>query len=415
MPIDFSARSADNTPRVWLVIGGQEYKLVDESGYSYSSDVLTLTDTGTVNLANPDGQYSGKIKKGASLQLYMSDPAVNGGASVLRLTGIVTNPRMSASGGEKIQVQFSDLGWHLENCDAPLYIGLYGNWNDLLRNLLQGPKDKTTGKRSDRKWGFQNAAGNIAVSFSSGSKDLYTALNQGRQGFERSALRRADKGGDSLGFIPPIQSEAGMKIGQILVDYARRAKLLVNIESDGFLVFFQPNYSKAPGYTIEYHASTYSRRSTNNIIDGSLSIDDPIDGEYTDVSCCSTTTNIQFQNTTEHPNATKTRGRYRDIDNLPFYRQATFSDGDQMDQTALNNRAIWYFQRGKFDSWTYTCDVHGHSQGGIFWVPNTMVSINDTVHNVVGNYYLQAVTYVRSRSLGTRCKLTLKKPNLLGA
>lgn len=414
MAIDSSAHATDGTTRTWLRVDGAEYPLVSE--YSYTNDVIALVDTGCVNLANPDGQDSGKFGPGSTVELYMADPAVNGGASIRRVLGIVTNARMLSKGGEKLQVQFSDIGWHLAENDMGLWISLSGiaSLAALIEKCLRGPK----GARLN--WGFENPDGSLRYTFSNTDRSAMTKINQGRAGIERSILYKANTQQDPKAFVPPIQSDVGAKIGQTLINYARRAGLLVNILSDGTLSFFSPNYQQGPSYSLRYYGSRDARRSGpngNNIIDESIVIDNAIDGLYSDVSCVTSRVYSLKAKTNENPNADKIRGRAQAINNLPngIYRQATFSDGDMIGQDAATLRALIYVHRGQYDSWTYTCEVSGHQQGGLFWEPNTIVAIDDPVHKVIGNYYLQAVTPMRSLSGGTRCRLVIKKAGLLSA
>ena len=392
---------ADGFPQLTLKLG--QLEVTEVAGYSYTSDILTLTDTCTVDVINAEGRYSGQVPHGTKLELRMADPSVLGGAPILRMTGLVTNPRLSSKGGEKLQVLGADRGYYLEKCDAPLYANLSAtrSFEALLDKLLKGPKGQDLG------WGFQRADGSLSVA---SEIALYTHLNQGRAGIERSAVVQAQKGVSAKAFIPPLQVETGTKVGQLLIEYARRSHELVNVTGDGTLVIWSPNYKKDAEYRLEYHAD--ARRSRNNCLD--ITIDDSCDGVVTDVTCVTTRIYQQKAATNEDPNADKIRGRYRDATALPFYMRMTFGDGDQIGKAAASARAQWAQQRGMYDAWTMQVDVVGHSQNGIFWTPDTMVAVDDSVHKVSGNYYCSACRYVRDRS-GTRTTLTLKKPGLLAA
>jgi hypothetical protein len=385
-----------------LVTGGTD--IDDVLDYSYTSDILTLTDTAAIDVVNANGKYTGVIAKGSRLFVSMADPNVNGGAKVLRLSGLVVNPRMMSRGGEKIQIQAADQGWYLERCDAPLYMNLQASrdFAGFLKRLLQGPKGEDFG------WGFQDTFGSLNVI---SDNTIYRALNQGRAGIDRSAVVKAQKGTKETQFIPPLQVEAGTKIGQLLIDYAKRSKRLVNVSNDGTLMIFQPNYQQDISFRVDYHADA-QRNKQNGVLD--VTIDDSVDGiatgEYT--VCVTQVTSVAPTN--ENPNVDKIRGRFRKPTAAPHYMRQTFGDSDQIGSTAASTRAQWAQQRGEFDAWSMQVELYGHSQGGVFFAPDTMVAVNDSVHRVVGNYYCSACRYVRDRG-GTKTTVTLRKPNLLAA
>lgn len=425
-------------PRVTVNVGGAisggqvtgGFDIDDVLDYSYTSDILTLTDTCAINIANADGKYSALatlaaiqsdpaaelerkiIKKGARLFVSMSDPSVNGGAKVLRLSGLVVNPRMMSRGGEKIQIQGADQGWYLERCDAPLYMNLETSRSleTFLNRMLRGPKGEDYG------WGFYDDFGVLKLTADSLANDaLFTRLNQGAAGVNRSSIVAAIQG-NKLGaaddpFTPPLQVEPGTKIGQLIIDYCRRAKLLVNVTSLGALQLFKPDYVQGISYRVDYHADG-QRNTQNGVLD--VTIDDSVDGIATDVLCVSQNAWFKGVVTKDNPNVDKFKRRYVKTDAAPHYMRMTFGDSDQLTPTAVANRARWAQQRGEFDAFSMQVEVYGHSQSGMFYVPNTMVAVNDSVHGIVGNLYCSACRYVRD-SGGTRTFLTLRKPNLLAA
>jgi hypothetical protein len=70
-----------------------------------------------------------------------------------------------------------------------------------------------------------------------------------------------------------------------------------------------------------------------------------------------------------------------------------------------------------FDSKTATYTVVGHSQKGTFFECDTLLEVNDSVHNYTGIKYVSAVRYNRTlgEDGGTTTVLTLHDPGLLGA
>lgn len=378
--------------------------------YSYTSDIISLTDTCSINILNPNGLYSTKVTKGSQFFLHMTSPEVNGGAKVLRMTGLVVNPRMTSKGGEKIQIQAADRGWYLERCDGPLWCNLSAtkDFATLMARLLQGPKGE------DFLWGFQNPDGSLQAVILN-DHGLLTKLNQGRAGFDRTVQAQALKAAKVNPFVPPLQVDTGAKVGGILIDYARRSHLLVNVESDGTLIFWAPKYTDPVSYRFDYHAPGEDGKPDprNNCLD--IEIDDSVDGVSTDVTCVSVVTGYALNPLGQNQNYDKFRRRYVNRPAAPHYMRETFGDSNQMNGDQAATRAKWKQQRAQFDAFVMKVTAYSHVQGGIFFSPDTMVSMNDTVHNVVGNLYCSACQYTRDASGGTRTVLTLRLPDVLAA
>jgi prophage tail gpP-like protein len=414
----------DDTPIVQVNVGGtlSNGRVVggtDLAGvlhYSYTSDVITVTDTAAIDIANADGQYSSTVAPGSRLILSMADPNVNYGASTPRLVGLVVTRRMSSKGGEKTQIQGADQGWYLERCDAPLFMNL-----EKSRSLVAFINAMLRGKNGeDFGWGFYESDGSLKLSQDSLSNDaIFRRLNQGRAGVERSAEIAAIRGSRGPGaandpFIPPLQAGPGTKIAQLIVDYCRRAKLLVNVTSLGYLQLFKPDYSQPVSYRFDYHPrrADGTPDPRNNCLD--VSVDESTDGVPTDVVFVSQNAWFKGVVTKDNPNVDKIKRRYTNTGAAPHYMRATVGDDQQLNGTMVANRALWYFQRQLFDANSITVEAFGHSQGGLFFANNTLASLNDTVHGKVGNYYVSACRYVRDGG-GTRTTLTLKVANLLAA
>lgn len=397
-----------------IVRGGTDLSTVTQ--YSYTSDVMTLTDSAAIDVANPKGLLNA-VPKGSRIIVSMADPEVLGGAPIVRLVGLVTNPRRMSRGGQVLQLQCSDLGWYLEECDAPLWMNLQGarNLDDLARRLLQGPKGE------DFNWGLQNEDGSLNVAWNNVDyQTLQRRLNQGAAGAQRSVTAQAIRKGSvkvegktyvENVTLPPLQVEAGQKVGAILMEYARRALLFVNTTPDGALVFFRPSYDQPASYRLEYHDD--ERRDRNNVLD--VTIDDMASGVATDVWCSAQNPWFKPGSAPTDFNADKLRARYRATGQVPHYMRRTFVDADQVSQTLVQNRARWAYLYGLFTGWTYTAEVRGHQQDGRFYAPDTMCTISDSVNQIQGNYYVSACRYSRTRTEGTRTLLTLRKPVLFTA
>jgi len=381
---------------VTVLIDGHEYGGSASSGfksgitqYSYDSDVLQLGDPCSVVLPNPKGLLNGKIKMGQTLELYIADPDVQGGTSIRKLKGVVISRQGSSSEsqGTTVNVGGADLGWHLANNAAPLWFRLRGiRFSKLLQKVL------------DPSWDFAGVRS---------ENDTNRHLKLGRAGAIQSTQGVFDQ------LIPPIQIEVGEMIADVLILYAKRERKLVNVSADGYLQIWAPAKNAAPLYTFHHHRMDEASRSENNVTKASLS--ESIDGLFTDVICVGTVLIPPEMVDATNPNEGHFRGTYRDASQLPFVRRYTFSDGDQLTKQQADARARWKAERGRFDSLQYVAEVKGHSQGGVFFEPDTTATVHDSVVGVDGIMYVSTVRYAGDERTGTTTTLTMRSPNLLGA
>lgn len=382
--------SSQRLATVSVVIGGNEYTKIAE--YAYDTDVLQLGDPCSVRIPNPDGKLNGKIKLGDPLELYIAHPDVSGGRKTRKLKGLVTTRQVECTpdAGTMLTIGGADLGWHLLNNAAPLWFRLRGiRFKTLLERVL------------DDSWGFAGVRTD---------NDTNRALKLGRAGAVQALS------GSISALIPPIQVEPGEMIADLLILYARRARQLVNVSSDGYLQIWTPQSNPTALYSFYLHAEP-AQRSLNNIERATLY--ETIDSLYTDVICVGTVVLPPNMVSATNPNEGRFRGTYRAPANarpLPFARRFTFSDGDQLTKQLANDRARWKAERGLFDAWQYTCQVMGHVQNGVFFEPDTGADLHDAVNGVEGAYYVSAVRYAgRADPPGQTTTLTFRKTNLLRA
>ena len=196
----------------------------------------------------------------------------------------------------------------------------------------------------------------------------------------------------------------------------------MNVSATGVLQFFVPNDGtdgKAE-YSIRLYKSTSENRKRNNV--KSARVSRTIDGLYTKVICVGVAVMPPEFANPEDPNVGRFRGTFAETDLgpiqesiLPFQRVFSFADGDQYVQGMARRRARWRFNRGRFDSLVAEYTVVGHTQNGLFWVPDSVVDVDDEVNGLKGKYYLSAVKYNRTRGEGTTSVLTLHELGYLGA
>src|SRR5262249_38677575 len=156
--------------------------------------------------------------------VFMSDPNIAGGQKVQKLVGIVVGREViSKEDGTTLKITGADLGWHLTNNTGLIWKNLNGIKFDALLKLV-----------IDSSWGFQGVRS---------SNDLNRKLKQGRAGFAASGVNTP-----LFSILPRIQFEPGETLADVLVRYARREKLLINVSGDGYLQIFQPNYVQPTSY-----------------------------------------------------------------------------------------------------------------------------------------------------------------------
>lgn len=366
-------------------------------------DVLNVSDSASVTIANVDGENTGKFQVGQRIEIDESDSNVAQGNWIRQFTGIITSldSYSDIHGGSNILISAMDLGWNLTSSHAnPLTkkgsfgVNLNGiTWDQLLKLLL------------DPSWGFGTTVG---------SNGLNRSLKQGRAGVLRSLLGPQAQFGSVL---PYIQIEPGQSPWDILQTYAAREGVLINVGASGDLIFFRPDYTQQASYSISYNGSKDSSRVNNNIL-GRPSLHEDINGLYSEVQCWSSVINPVFI-TGENPNASSTHFTFTPSQNpLPFIRRQVITDGEAISSALRKNRAIWKQQIGLFESWQYEIELLGHSQVGSdnvghFFVSDTIISINDTIHDVVGGYYVQQVRRSSTLQDGLKTKLVIRKPGLL--
>lgn len=370
----------------------------DVKDYAIKDDVIGLGDDFCLTVANPDGRHTDQILDGARCRVWMQDPRVQNGAPILQLKGVIVRQRVqvSPSGGMEILVQGADYGWHLQNNDGPPLFNMEGVTLDyFLQHVI------------DPSWDFGPA---ILTDNEENRK-----LNQGRLGLTRVIQKAA------RAILPPIQIEPGQNIAQILIEYAKREQLLVNVTSDGSLALFRPNYGQPISCSFDFHPSTSDERVRNNVKMPVL--DRSIEGLYTDVSCFTTRVRPDRTQDTHNFNEGRIRGDYQNLDTLPFRRRRTFTDQEQIGQAKADARARWMYLRGLHDSWTLTFTVAGHVQNGLYYAADTMCDLRMPAFGVERSGYITSVQKCRkmargidaSPETGTFSRIAVHLPGVLAA
>ncbi len=357
--------------------------------WSINDDVLSLSDTCAVTIANIDGENSGKIQVGQRVEVELSNKDVRNGTWIRAFTGVVTETHhTSDSSGSIISVTMQDNGWYLTSCDAKPLVNIKNlKFAELLRRLL------------DPSWGISEIRAD---------NDLSRRIKHGRQMIIQNFK-------PILGAVLPfIQVEPGQKPADIILQYAAREGVLVNVAADGALVFFRPDYSQEALYSAVY-SSGIDDTSDNNVV-GKPDLRDSIDGYFSELQCWSTVVldpAVTGPKDAENPNAGLRHTIYRPkVNPLPFERRLVFSDAEAIDKALRMQRAIWKQQMAQFQAWEYDVQFDRHSQNGAFFVSDSMISVDDRVNKVKGVFFVQSVTRSQTVGEGTRTRMKIRKPVL---
>lgn len=360
--------------------------------FTYSNDVLMVGDPFVIMVPNVRGQYTGKFNVGARVKLYLKNPNVAGGALTLKHTGIIVERSASSvkGAGSIIQLQCADIGWHLQENDAPLWYNLRSG--DLVK-LLNDPKFILPSWRFSGVQRESVTAKNTRLN--NGLRDVKILLNA-----------------QAIQPLQYIQVEPGDKIIDLIFQYARRLNLLVNVGPNGHIILWNPDYNQKPLYRLDYHQADDIDAIRNNV--ESAKVRESAQSIYTKVVVVGERVQFEFDDP-NNPNAAKFRGAFSPkTAPLPFDHNLFTADPEMFTLGLAAKGAEWKWKRGIFDSWSATYTVRGHYQGGMWWESDTMCEVHDSVHGHDGLFYVSSVTYIRDGQ-GDRTEVTIRKPNLLTA
>lgn len=356
--------------------------------FDYSSDVMAIAEEAHFSVENKNRKYRDQLRLGQRVEFILQNPDVNGGAPTVKHRGVIVrrNPKISPSEGSVINITSADLGWHIQNSDAPLWMRLQGKtFADIC--------DPATSPFFDPSWGF-------------------TGLDFTGDPRRRLKLGLAAALVEQKRIIQPvhvIQIEPGEKPSEKITEYARRLNLLLNVSPDGKVCLFRPNDEQAPLYSLRLREGDEGC----NVLDADLVED--ARSLWTEVIVVGEQLPNQLFTNTTNPNATKKRGRVVHPGALPFTHRRTAADGEMYENGLAQKQAEWMYKRGIFDAWVATYNVSEHHQNGFWWESDTVVHIDDEELGLLGNFYVQAVHCTGSKQAGDTTTVTVRKPGLLSA
>lgn len=391
------------------------YEVPGITRFSYTDDVLSLGDAWSAGVPDPRGRYRDLLRRGSKVEVFLSNPKVNGGQYTRKLVGRIRQRNLTIDGGGSvINVSGSDLGYHLQSNPAVWFNLRWTDWKGLMRAVL------------DPSWEITDVRlGN----------DINQRLNNGRQ--EKQLQLQPTL---LLSPFARIEISPGQTAADLLTTYARRRGLLLTMGADGVLQTFTPNYTATPLYKVRLYDWPYPETVETNV--ERLQLSESADTIYTHTTCVGqsvytpqgyaqavategqaaplgqpqTATPVtggnvhagQWPRTAVHANA------------LPYVNRKTFCDPERMDPASAKLRAEWTYQRGVFDAWSLTVTVRGHHNQGTWWQADTMVDVDIDVPalripsaTVPGALYVSRVVYGATEA-GETTEVTLRLPNLLG-
>ncbi len=369
-----------------IVVGGDNIEEI--VSFDYTSDVMAIAEEAHFTVDNKGKKYRDKLRIGDRVEFILQNKAVNGGAPTVKHRGVITdrNPHYTSRDGSTIQVTTSDLGWHLQNCNTPVWTRLQGKtYADIC--------DPAISPFFDKSWGFKG------LRFDG---DARRRLKLGIAAVVAQQQRVLDP-------VHVIQCEAGDTASGKITEYARRLNLLLNVSPDGWVCLFRPNDKGKAVYSLRLRDGDL----LNNVLEAQLR--ENARSRYTEVVVVGDQVGYEGPQDPSNPNATKKRGVVKHPGNLPFLHRLTMADGEMFMNGLAQRQAEWAYKRGIYDSFVATYRVAEHFQGDLWWEADALAHIDDDEFGLLGSFYVAAVRCTGSKSEGDLTEVTIRKPGLLSA
>lgn len=396
--ISSTAFRTDPTSQVILRIGGEEIRNV--VSWAASQSVLSIGDAFSLTVPNPRGVHTKKLTVGSKVELLLSNPAVNGGAPALTYTGLVVERDLTseASTGTLIRLQCADRGWHLlNNCprffqDGKAQLIEKSTLAQLVQRFANNPT-----------WGFADASGRVVV-----RPDDETSRRL-RLGLPPTRAQAQALASDNL-IVYRLIVEPGQSVADLLTSSAKRLNRLIGVSADGVLQVWNPDYEQKSLYRLDYHREDDPDVVRNNVI--AVKVRESLEGLYTRVEAVGQVVSWYPQDSND-----LAPGRFSAVATssvVPFDHELTYAEAGIWQPSLAPYAAQWKLNRAAYDSFEAVYKVRGHHQGGNWWTAGTMCEVHDSVNGLDGDFFVGAVTLLRSRD-GDQTEVALKRPGLLAA
>lgn len=421
MAVQQRDRQADS-PRLHVSFLGREYAgSLGAESFSVTSTLTGLSDGWTLDLPiteTVNADVPGlNLHRFVPVKLAHADPRVDDGKPVPLVMGVCTRVEHHCSDGASVlRLSGYDLGKLLDSCAKP-WLRLCGLSLGAIINKLLDPTWLAR-NRTDN-WGIRGVTGL--------NRDRVLKLGK-RVSFGRQAVQ-IDVGKVYGQLMPPLQTEVGETVGDIISRYARLTGLtsstgsFINVSADGFVQVFNPDdYQNDPAlYVFEDHLDNRNLRVKRSSL--------ILDGEdlYDEYDCYGSVIAPpqQFaQDKVTNPNAGRFFGQSKqDVLGSPdgrIFRRHTFSDAEQYQQGFARVRAEWRRRQSLYKETLIRLTVQGHSMPGPDgqWRPiveGNIAELNSTRLRIQGRFMIEQVTKHQNASVGTESDVVLHKLGLLGA
>lgn len=381
------------------------YNVDEVEDFDYVSDMMAVGDESHFTIVNPRRKYTDRLLVGSRVKLYLSNPRVHNGNETLKFDGRIVD-RMADSERGIIKITCADLGWHLANCDAPLWFRLeHGQLTQLMDpNHYQTGRDGQRYHFIDPTWGIKGYRLDNVTN---------REVKRGALGFKLSASQVQQKAQNDLAVFV-VQVEPGDKVLDKIQEQARRYNLLINVSVDGYIQAWRPDYDRKPIYKIRC-TDTDSNVKGGQMFESARNL-------FTTVECVGEQIGFEGDNegTGDNPNATKKRGAFvpKTLP-VPYLHRQTFGDGEMFQRKYARAMAEWRWKRALFDSWyaTYRFPDHYHYDeqvGGDWWESDQLADCIDDDLGIRGEFYVSQVRCEGSRK-GDVATVTIRKTKLLTA
>ncbi len=269
--------------------------------------------------------------------------------------------------------------------------------NNSNRNLLTGKKKPITSKfGSVQPRSVRTSLGTVAI-------------------FGKGVLGPQDVPNDFVRLpIAEARPHAGETEYAYLERHAGNLGVMMWMSADGNLIFSRPDYNQEPLFSLYRYLN--DSNNNNNILSGGARR-----------NTANSATSVKLLGHTEGRGDDKTQVRAQlSLDDLPLSEVARLKgipvaniterytwprlkvirDAHAKDKTRANKEAHRALSRANTNLLTLEYEVRGHSQNGILYCPDTLVTVIDEVAGISGTFYITSRSISKDKS-GTHTNLKL--------
>jgi prophage tail gpP-like protein len=199
--------------------------------------------------------------------------------------------------------------------------------------------------------------------------------------------------------FPRIKVQRGETRMAVIQRAAEKCGLMVWQAADGSGVIARPNYTQPTNYRIGLHPSTSPRSLESNVI----SWEHQLTGRETFAT-------YRLSGTSANTANAYGAASHHDLDEsdtavtLARHLIVASTGANKAQAKAQLERDV---QRRRFEAVALRYVVAGHQQNGLLWQVDSMVAVDDTINNIVGDYYLTKRRFECSKDRGQTTELTL--------